>query len=353
MKSLRKSNQGMTLVELLVSVAVLSLLMTGAFALMRQAATYHSNSAREVEIQNQLQTTFSQVSNLLIDSTLGIEYDKDNERLIACHNEFFYVVEKKDSNLYVEQVNYSDAAATKDVKLQEAKAHTLTASSRNLISDRVATFIVDTSGEDDGYVVLAIRCTYNSRTAYLSQNVFLRNSDTGTTVLSAGGASPVPSGAAPLTPTPVPSGAAPLTPTPVPSGPTPFVPTPVPSGPPSFSPTPVPGGGGAGSGGWEVVSVSSAPYWSGSSEGTITIVLKNNTGTPKSSWIMDITANVNISAARVNSGCNGTASFSGNTIKCFCTTYYGDIQNGATVSVVVYYNNSSKTGQINVTATCQ
>lgn len=187
MKSLRKSNQGMTLVELLVSVAVLSLLMTGAFALMRQAATYHSNSAREVEIQNQLQTTFSQVSNLMIDSTLGIEYDKDNERLVACHNEFFYVVEKKESNLYVEQVNYSDVAATKDEKLQEAKAHTLSASSQNLISDRVATFIVDTSGVDDGYVVLAIRCTYNNRTAYLSQNVFLRNSDTATTVIAGGG----------------------------------------------------------------------------------------------------------------------------------------------------------------------
>lgn len=186
MKSLRKSNQGMTLVELLVSVAVLSLLMTGAFALMKQAATYHSNSAREVEIQNQLQTAFTQLSNLMVDATIGIEFDDARGRMLACHEDGFYVAELHGENLYLEQHAYSASADTIDAKLQEARAYIISQNARNLLSDRVATFLVDTSGQDEGYVVLALRCTYHNRTAYMSKNVFLRNSDSGSQILSGG-----------------------------------------------------------------------------------------------------------------------------------------------------------------------
>lgn len=186
MKRISKSNQGMTLVELLVSVAVLSILMGGAMALMRQAATYHGQSSREVEIQNQLQTAFVQISNLMIDANIGIEYDSSRERMISCHNDFYYVVEKHDEKLYVDQVNYTSAATTVDMKLQEARTYVMTPTDNHLLSDRVATFLVDTSGQDEGYVVLAMRCTYQNRTAYLSQNVFLRNSDSGSTILAGG-----------------------------------------------------------------------------------------------------------------------------------------------------------------------
>lgn len=186
MKGFSKSNEGMTLVELLVSVAVLSILMGGAMALMKQAATYHGDSAREVEIQNQLQTAFVQVGNLMIDANIGIEYDTARGRMISCHNDFFYVVEKHDSKLYVDQVNYTSTATTVDMKLQEARTYVMTPKENNLLSDRVTTFLVDTSGQDEGYVVLAMRCTYKNRSAYLSQNVFLRNSDSGSTILAGG-----------------------------------------------------------------------------------------------------------------------------------------------------------------------
>ncbi len=186
MKRIAKSNEGLTLVELLVSVAVLSILMAGAFALMRQAAQYHSQSAREVEIQNQLQTAFTQVSDIMVDAHIGIEFDAARGRLIACHNDQFYVLEKRGANLYINLKEYADSSDTVDAKLQEARTHIMVVNDRNLLSDRVATFLVDTSGQADGYVVLAMRCTYNNRSAYLSQNVFLRNSDTGSNILSGG-----------------------------------------------------------------------------------------------------------------------------------------------------------------------
>ena len=63
-----EKNQGMSLVELLVAVAVLGISMIGIVALMNLATRDYSNSNKEVEVQQELQTTFAMVSNMIVDA---------------------------------------------------------------------------------------------------------------------------------------------------------------------------------------------------------------------------------------------------------------------------------------------
>ena len=61
----QKKNMGFTLVELLVSIAVLSIVTLGVGGLLRLAAENYSNATKETEVQNLLQSTVASVSNAL------------------------------------------------------------------------------------------------------------------------------------------------------------------------------------------------------------------------------------------------------------------------------------------------
>lgn len=250
MRQMNQDNKGMSLVELLVSVAVLSILMAGVFGLMKAAATYHATSSREVELQNQMQTTFVQVSNLLVDAD-AVQFS--GNRLVACRDNEFYVVEKDGNKLYAyEGTGASDSdyllQTTKEEKLAYAMNKTISKTDNCMISDKISHFeVVTTDYEKTGYVVVGIKCEYNSRNAYMSRNVFLRNTS-GTIVSNAGGtgggSTPGAGGTSTPAPTETPSGGDPgTTPTATPTVPY-NTPTPTPTTAPA-TPTPTTAGGGA------------------------------------------------------------------------------------------------------------
>lgn len=303
MRQLKHDNKGMTLVELMVSIAVLAILMSGVFGLMRAASTYHANSSREVELQNQMQTTFTQVSNILVDAK-AVSFGSN--RLVACKEDVFYVVEKDGTKLYAYEGNGTSdpnyaAAASKDEKLAYAASKAITKNNNCLISDKVSFFQVVTDNyESTGFVVLAIKCEYNSRDAYMSKNVFLRN--TAGSIISNAGGTGTPGAGSPTAGTPTAEatpttgggtpGGDPATPTPtIPyntptTAPTtaPATPTPTPNqtqpGEPS-KPSPVNYGGDAGG---VHVTIEGSEWWDGNNcnvnislstgrtSGTITIV---------------------------------------------------------------------------------
>ena len=66
-------NQGLSLTELIVAVAVLALAMSGIIGMINIASRYYANSSKEVEVQDQLQKTFTIVSNLMVGANDGVE----------------------------------------------------------------------------------------------------------------------------------------------------------------------------------------------------------------------------------------------------------------------------------------
>ena len=157
-----QKDQGMSLVELLVSVAVLGIAMIGIIGLMNISSRYYSNSNREVEVQQELQTTFSMVSNMIVDANESVTYDSSAKKAKIVNKSKKYIVQLNGKNLYAKEFNKSDAET--DIRTSE-----------NLLADRVESFSLDTSHYDDGYVTLAMKVKYGNREAAMTKNVFMRN----------------------------------------------------------------------------------------------------------------------------------------------------------------------------------
>ena len=170
-----KNNHGFTLVELLVSVAVLSIVTLGIGGLLRLAAEQYSNATKETEVQNLLQSSFASVSNSLVDA-LYVEVDGEEITIASSQMIIKYKYDSTAQKLYYDEKAYSKANLTDSEKINEAKASESAGEDdvTNLLADRVSSFSVDPH-ISDGYVVLAMTVTYQERTKSLEQNVFLRN----------------------------------------------------------------------------------------------------------------------------------------------------------------------------------
>ena len=160
-------DRGMSLIELLVSVAILGVAMVGIIALLNLSTSYFSNSSREVEIQQELQTTFALVSNMLADANGTVVYTGSADHStatahIADTNNDYWIV-KNEQKLYAVK-NPADTSTSEITKDQ------------NLLADHVDKFLLDLSHIDDGFVTLSMESSYGNRHASMSKNVYLRNS---------------------------------------------------------------------------------------------------------------------------------------------------------------------------------
>lgn len=249
----RRKNEGFTLVELLVSIAVLSIVTMGIAGLLRLAAEQYSNATKETEVQNMLQQTFAALSNSLEDAALGVHYDGTKKELTIVNNDKYMKFLLKGDVLYYDEHEY-DYAADDEEKNDEARAATTGTAQENVLADHVTSFYVDTSSADQGLVVLSVDIRFQERSKNLIQNVFLRNiGDKNSSFLATNtGGIPTPGaggggtgGTSPTTePTTAPTGGAgdPVITTPPTVAPT-EAPTTAPTNPPTVNP-PTPGASG-------------------------------------------------------------------------------------------------------------
>lgn len=74
---MKNNNKGYTLVELLVSLAIFSIIIVGVILFMRNASVAYKNENIEVNVQKEAQIFLSQVEDLIIDSTASISSSTD------------------------------------------------------------------------------------------------------------------------------------------------------------------------------------------------------------------------------------------------------------------------------------
>jgi len=171
---LKKNNKGMSLVEMLASVTILSIVMGGAFWMLSVMTKSFTQSQREVELQNSVQSTYNIVSDLIqeanIDGTGDSVEFSGNNAVIHVDNvsptgakvEKYYVLTLENNCLYL-----GENQAASDIAGEPA----------NLLAKNVDSYNIDTSTLGNGYVVLTVTAKSGDKTSTITQNVFLRNSN--------------------------------------------------------------------------------------------------------------------------------------------------------------------------------
>lgn len=110
-----KNNKGFTLVELLVTIAILSLVMVEIFSMMQNSSKLYMNGTYEVALQTEAQQIIQQMENLLIDanSSVSANYDASvsSDIIVVSNNDARYTIalKKDDPN-----VPYGDLLMTKE-----------------------------------------------------------------------------------------------------------------------------------------------------------------------------------------------------------------------------------------------
>lgn len=212
MKNLLKNNKGLSLVELLVSVVILSFVMAGVGTMLVIMSSNFASSNSEVQVQESVQSTFTLVSDIVkeaqISGNVNAIQPETNGYTIFVQN-FDGNGTNSDGKAFVYHLKYdaTDKAlylyTENDVEVSGVTAASLTDKANHILADHVDSFSIDTTNlKTAGYAVVDIQCTYNDRSANIKQNVFLRNtswaSDQAGTIITS---TPAPSVTA--TPTPV------------------------------------------------------------------------------------------------------------------------------------------------------
>lgn len=228
---MKKKNKGFSLIEMVVSVAILSIIMLAIGFLLSAMSKNFGQSQKEVALQDSMQQTYSIVSDV-VKSAQVVESTKHTS-IKKAGNEYYILTEKYDQtknkkplddaeayiigldednhSLYLRRIGYSIgnklavAEATPSVaptgeatgekntedliiegKINYSNLYSLKDiyESRYLLARNVKSFSIKTGEStpndankylDAGYVIVNLELEYGGRTASISQNVFLRN----------------------------------------------------------------------------------------------------------------------------------------------------------------------------------
>ena len=198
-----KGNQGFTLVEMLVSIAIFAIIMTTVAGVLSTMSKMFASAQKDIELQDSVQTTFSLLSDLvkesqvvsvkgheqsvkLVDGDLYIYKEEIDQNAstyttkVASSEATLYVahLDSDSGKLYLYQTKYNpNAQASGGTFADVAVTDSDICKAENLLSKNVKSFAVNDQAEN-GYIVLDIALEYGSRKAQIAQNVYLRNSNT-------------------------------------------------------------------------------------------------------------------------------------------------------------------------------
>lgn len=96
----RLDNRGLTLVELLCSVAILGVISLTVSAVLVVSADSYDRSNSEIKVQQEAQLVANQIDDLLIDATADVDFDAANKILTIKQGTVTHTVEQKGDELY-------------------------------------------------------------------------------------------------------------------------------------------------------------------------------------------------------------------------------------------------------------
>ena len=181
---MRTENRGLTLVELLVAIAIASIVSTGVFSFMVVGARSFQKTSADVNVQHEAQLVLNQLQDLVVDTNVGVDYSKDESTKDATFTLYNY--DSADPDKHVYEVVYQAA----DQKLfyneyvplasgEEASRIVSKGSvvcQQQLLGEHISDFAVDLSALEKKRVVRIDLEVEKSNSKYkASSNITLRN----------------------------------------------------------------------------------------------------------------------------------------------------------------------------------
>ncbi len=195
------SNKGFSLFELVVAIAIVAIVATGIFGFMTVGARTFTGSSSDVNLQSEAQLTYNQISDLLIDTAISVEYGYIStpggsltpcaeasmpasvyaKQLVMYNTDRVYEVTWKPdySNLSSSKLYYAEYYANVDTSVTPAtvaKGSLISDTNEELMSEYISDFKVDLSQmESERVIRLELGYEKSGKTYSSSHNVTLRN----------------------------------------------------------------------------------------------------------------------------------------------------------------------------------
>ena len=157
MMKLRKNNRGFTLVELIVSTAILSIVAVAASAFMVAGTRTYSSVNYTVRLQYEAQIAMAQLQEYTVDCTDGIAWDGST----------LYIVNGTDVHLF----KFESAAQTLSYA-KTVRADELNVTSYDLAAEHITDMDVNLS---EGQAEITLQMQRNDKTYSATQLIAMRN----------------------------------------------------------------------------------------------------------------------------------------------------------------------------------
>ena len=187
MKRALKDNHGLTLIELLVSIAILSVVVAAIMGFfIFSSGQYHSGN-REASLSNESQLIVARLEDLIVNATAGVGTNKDPSGAVVETGDTLYVysheTSKDGSSMVYKQIKiYPDTANQKLMyqssiyTLDGEGTSTVTPETPEVIADYVDSFSVDLSNlKSNRAVTVTLGMKMKDKTYTTSNTYVLRN----------------------------------------------------------------------------------------------------------------------------------------------------------------------------------
>ena len=203
-----KNRSGFSLVELLVAIAIFSVIMLVVFSFMRSVTIQYGRGNTEITVQNEVQTLMAHIQDFVVAANANVGVDNSNSDIkIFMVNDYpevtgqasrdgFRVIEFDHTNGYLYYYDWTQLSGVtdaekngfigeedRDEKFNKAKAivtnHPIAASSTKvqsyLLTEYVSSFGVDTSHITENYIAVSVTIKKDNVHYSAAKNIFLRN----------------------------------------------------------------------------------------------------------------------------------------------------------------------------------
>ena len=165
MKKLRKNNRGVTLVELIVSTAILAIVAVAASAFMIAGTRTYSSVSYNVRLQYEAQIAMAQLQEYAVDCTDGIAWDEawDDEVKIL------YIVNGSDVHMFKFDSTEQTLSYAKTAKADNLNENTI---AYDLAAEHITDMDVNLS---NGQAEIKLQMQRNTKTYSATQIIAMRN----------------------------------------------------------------------------------------------------------------------------------------------------------------------------------